>query len=205
MKACSLALLSSLCLSTLVYANPEEAKIHYQKGLSYYGVGKFAEAAAEYEKAFELNPDPAHLYNAAQTHRAAGNNKRALLLYQNYLRLFDNAPNRAQVERHIAQLKQAIETDERAQGAPPLEPMSPEEAARKSKAAAEAPRDVVTNPADAKLSTRAAAPRPHKSRAWVWGVVAGGVAAAALGIGLGVGLGTGGGYPAATFGTARVH
>jgi tetratricopeptide (TPR) repeat protein len=80
----------------------EDARAHYERGTSLYALGKFAEAAQEYEKAFELKPDPALLYNAAQAHRIAGNKQRALFLYQNFLRVFGtSSPNAPEVERHV--------------------------------------------------------------------------------------------------------
>ncbi|HZS40589.1 MAG TPA: tetratricopeptide repeat protein [Polyangia bacterium] len=125
----------------------EDAKAHYEKGVGYYALGKYAEAAGEYEKAFELKSDPALLYNAAQAHRLAGNKERALLLYQNYLRLFDKVQNRGEVQRHVAELKRAIETEKRAQASPPTHPISPtDEALRRARATETKPAEPVKPP-----------------------------------------------------------
>src|SRR4051794_29733188 len=80
-----------------------EARMHYERATSAFALGKFADAASEYEKAFELKSDRALLFNAAQSHRQAGDKQRALLLYQNYLRIFTKAPNRPEVQRQIAE------------------------------------------------------------------------------------------------------
>jgi tetratricopeptide (TPR) repeat protein len=87
----------------------DDAKDHYKRGFAAYGLGHYAEAAREYEKAFALDPDGALLFDAAQAHRLANNNRRALELYENYLRLFgDNAKNRDEVLHKIEQIKSEL-------------------------------------------------------------------------------------------------
>src|SRR5688572_9812303 len=105
--------------------NVEKAKEHYENGIGAYALGRYEDAAQEYEKAFALKPDPALLYNAAQSHRLAGNKTRALLLYTNLLRLFSSRlQNKDEVQRHIAALKEAIESEKRATTQPPIEPQA---------------------------------------------------------------------------------
>jgi tetratricopeptide (TPR) repeat protein len=168
----------------------DDARAHWKQGTAAYALGHYAEAAAEYEKAYELHPDSALLYNAAQAHRLAGNKSRALLLYQSYLRLYDKAPNRDEVQKFVVQLKAAIATEHEAATAPPTgtAPGEPPGTATTPGQATAA-----TTPAAATL-TAAAPEKPRKSRAWVWGVVAGAVVA--VGVGLGVGLGIGLSKPA---------
>jgi tetratricopeptide (TPR) repeat protein len=100
-----------------------EAKGHFQKGQAAYALGRYQDAAAEWEQAFVLAPDPALLYNAAQAHRLAGNHPRALQLYQNYLRLYGTrVKNQEEVKRHIAELQRAIQSQEQATHSPPTTP-----------------------------------------------------------------------------------
>jgi tetratricopeptide (TPR) repeat protein len=160
-----------LVLATAAHA--DAARDHFKQGTTYYALGKYPEAAVEYEHAYELHPDPALLYNAAQAHRMAGNKPRALLLYNNYLRLYGSAAkNRGEVQRFINQLKAAIDTEKAATTTPPTtpEPMQPQ----------------------VKEVTLTQEPPVEKKRTrpWVWGVV-GGAVAVAVGVGLGVGLGLG--------------
>jgi hypothetical protein len=61
--------------------------------------------AVFFEKAFELKSDPALLYNAAQSHRLAGNKERALALYQNHLRVYGRDAKAASIETRIEELK----------------------------------------------------------------------------------------------------
>jgi tetratricopeptide (TPR) repeat protein len=173
-----------------------EARDHYKRGLAAYGLGNYSEAAGEYEAAFKLEPDPALLYNAAQAHRLGGNSERALELYQSYLRLFGGQiGNRAEVERHIAGLKTAIQAQKSASSSPPVtpKPMTPSlgtPAVETSAPPAAATTTTAAGPLAAVATTRADAPaaRSWYQRGWVWGVAAGGLAAVGLGVGLGLGL-----------------
>jgi tetratricopeptide (TPR) repeat protein len=112
------------CCTPLARADRiSDAKEHWERATGAYALGKFAEAAREYEAAFELKPDPALLYNAAQANRLSGEKKRALLLYQNYLRIYGNrVDNHDEVRRHIEALQVAIETETRAATSPPVSP-----------------------------------------------------------------------------------
>jgi tetratricopeptide (TPR) repeat protein len=185
----------------------EQARLHAQKGLAAYALGHYAQAAGEYEQSFSLHADPALLYNAAQAHRLAGNKPRALLLYKNYLRLFQNVPNRDEVERHITELEQAIESEKQAVSAPPTEPM-PSEKTPLSAAAPAAKVQVTASqaPTASRADLTARAPERKRVQPWVWGVI-GGAAAVALAVGLGVGLGLSSSPidPTPSIGRAMVH
>src|SRR5262249_58021652 len=79
-------------------ASEDDARALFERGSALYALGRYAEAAPLFERAFELKPDPALLYNAAQAYRLLGNKPRALTLYQNYFRLFgDQIPNAPEV------------------------------------------------------------------------------------------------------------
>jgi len=97
----------------------EEARAFFDKATASFALGHYPVAAENFEKAFELKPDPALLYNAAQAHRLAGNKERALVLYQNYLRLYSKAGKRAEVEARVEELKKAIERDREVATSPP--------------------------------------------------------------------------------------
>ena len=102
-------MLASLWLAGRAEAGrAEEARDYLDRATGAFALNHFVEAADNYEKAFALKPDPAVLYNAAQAHRLAGNKQRALDLYQSYLRMY-GTDKRAEIEKHIENLKQAIE------------------------------------------------------------------------------------------------
>jgi tetratricopeptide (TPR) repeat protein len=166
------------------------AREHYRKGLSAYGLGKYGEAAEEYEKAFAATPDPALLYNAAQAHRIAGHKERALELYQSYLRLFSDADNRADVLSHIAALQAAIQS--KPPSAERAAPPKPNPEPQASPPAAKAPIRTSQRSLAATASlTAAAAPSPARrpGRRLAIGLgVTGTIVAAGLALGLGFGL-----------------
>ncbi|HXU73410.1 MAG TPA: tetratricopeptide repeat protein [Polyangia bacterium] len=158
-----------------------EARDHYQNATSHFAVGEFAEAAAEYQAAFKLKPDPALLYNAAQSYRLANNPEKALILYKNYLQLYPNEPNADEVRRQIDKVKEAIAAAESAKTSPPTgtnEPkqLPPPTTPESPPQTAQAPVSVA--PVAEKHET------PVYKKWWLWtivgAVVAGGVVTAAV-------------------------
>jgi tetratricopeptide (TPR) repeat protein len=149
----------------------DDAVRFYQRATTAFALGRFAEAAADYERAFELKPDAALLFDAAQAHLRAGNRARALELYRNYLGLYrERTEHRAYVEKQMTSLKAELAAEA--------------EAKRRAVATdAATKKQVVSAPV-----VVGAPPLEHRRR-WVWPVVAASVVVGALAIGLGVGLG----------------
>src|SRR5450432_1791185 len=87
-----------------------DAKLHYQKATAHYAVGEYHDAAMEYEAAYKAKQDPALLYNAAQSHRLAGDNPKALLLYKNIVKLYPTSKYAGESKDRIEKLEQAIAT-----------------------------------------------------------------------------------------------
>jgi tetratricopeptide (TPR) repeat protein len=176
----------SLCaFASPAWADKEAAKAHFKKGLAAYALARYDEAAREYEAAFDADPQAPLLYDAAQAHRLAGNKERALLLYQNYLRLFPDAPDQADVRRLIETVRKAIAADAASGTSPPVTPQPL--TARPEPPVATAPPSTTTRTETATVTKTAA----HKKRhTWVWGVVGGvaGVAVVGLAVGLSIGL-----------------
>ncbi len=84
-----------------------EAKTHYQKATAHFAVGEYREAATEYEEAFKLKQDPAILFNAAQAHRLAGDNQKALLIYNNVIKLYPTSQYATDSKERIDKLTQS--------------------------------------------------------------------------------------------------
>jgi tetratricopeptide (TPR) repeat protein len=97
------------------------AKEHYQRGTSFYDLGRYPEAIKEFEAAYELKNDPAFLYNLAQSYRQAGDPEQALHFYRTYLRYVPKAPNRAEIEERIAALEKVVAEKGLANVQPPPE------------------------------------------------------------------------------------
>lgn len=175
-----------------IAAAQEDARAYNQKATAAFALGKYAAAADYFEKAFELKPDPALLYNAAQAHRMAGDKERALALYQNYVRVYGGSPGqRADVEKHIEELKKAIEHDKEVATSPPTntEPISPTATAETAPppvaaAVIAAPAAVPTAPGPVTLvdqpKSDAGDQEPLTHKTWFWVAVGGGAAAVAV-------------------------
>jgi hypothetical protein len=102
-------------------AEKADARKHYDRATAAFGLGRYAEAASEYEAAFRLRPDPALLYNCAQSYRLAGNRPRAIELYRNYVRLYGDAPNAEDARKHLANLELEMAAEKPV--APPAAPL----------------------------------------------------------------------------------
>jgi tetratricopeptide (TPR) repeat protein len=165
-----------------------EGKEHYRQGTQLYDVGKYTEAAAEYETAFRLTELPALLFNMGQAYRLAGDAKKALAAYQGFIRRVPGAPQRAEVEGNIATLQKQIQEDDARKAA--------EDKITTDKAAADAAAQRAAAEKAAQSSTGSnalvAQEQPkRKVKPWVWAAVGVGavvVVGVALGVGLGVGL-----------------
>jgi hypothetical protein len=166
---CLVALVGVLAVSPRAFASAEDdARVYLDKATAAYALNKYAVAAENFEKAFELKPDPALLYNAAQAYRLAGNKERALELYESYLRVYGKkASSREQVEQRIRDLKQAIAHDKSVSTSPPNNtlpvpvgrPTEPPPAAA-APVAPLPPAPVAPAPAPAPVAPVAAAPAP---------------------------------------------
>ena len=180
-------LLVASLLSFGAHAGGDQATALQRKATSAFSLGHYDDAAQYFEKAFELTPEPALLYNAAQSHRLAGNKERALTLYQNYLRVYGKAKH-PEVTSRIEELEKAIARD-KAEAAKAAEDEKAAAAASRPASPARAPLPsapppqaessapvLVSQPAD---NSDSADEGSLTSHAWFWVVVGGGVAAAA--------------------------
>jgi hypothetical protein len=100
----ALAPLLLLALARPAVASPKEAAKHFSRGVSLYGEADYRAALVEFERAYELAPNPAVLYNIGQTHFQLQSYAAALLTFERYLA---EAPAGA---RHRADVEQAVET-----------------------------------------------------------------------------------------------
>jgi tetratricopeptide (TPR) repeat protein len=160
-----------------------DARRLYDEATAAFGLGRYSEAAEKYEAAFEVRPDPALLYNAAQAYRLAGNKARALELYRNYIRLYPTRPNTPDARNHIAALTKTLD-DERATSAPPAAPEPPPPAPAPVAPAAPEPPAPAAPALVASSDARPGEARPLVRRPWFWvavgAAVIGGAAAVLL-------------------------
>jgi tetratricopeptide (TPR) repeat protein len=157
--------LTSLSTANADPARLREARAHYEQAVAYYNLDEYAPALAEFREAYRIKPDPSFLFNIAQCHRRLGQNDAALDYYRKYLRNLPDAPNRADVERMVAELH-AKET------APPPDP-TPAPVATPTPAPVPPPQLEAPPPApEAALVATPTPPPPQPSpiykRWWFW-------------------------------------
>jgi tetratricopeptide (TPR) repeat protein len=177
-----------------------EARAHYEKATGAYALGRYADAAVEFEAAFALKPDPAILYNAAQAYRLAGKKERALELYRSYRRVYGRrAEHAADVDKHVVELEKAIESERHAASAESTDLATFDGAAAPGAPGMPAPRATTPPPAAPPPAVAPAAPvalvaqpapgpreesPPIYTRWWFWAgagaIVAGAVVTAVL-------------------------
>jgi hypothetical protein len=208
------------------------ARQHYDRGMGHFQLEEWDPAIEEWKEGFRIKPVPEFLYNIAQAYRLSKRNELAVSFYQKYLRVEPKAANKGEVERHIAQLNKLIEAQNRAQSAPPIQPLpsvtkppvveKPVVVARppvvekppavekppvvEKPPIVERPPVVTAPPAvrETPSNTLVASPpdRPIYKKGWFWGVVGGGVAVVTVAVVLGVVL-SGGGDSTKTLPAAR--
>lgn len=127
--AFTLALVANLGLSTAVAAQDRETSIEQarrlmEQGQTYYLQGRFGEAAAEFEAAYQAEPFSAFLFNAGVAYENARDSRRAVEFFRLYLERDPSASDRAPVEQRIERLSAAIAAAEAA--ARPPEPQTTE-------------------------------------------------------------------------------
>lgn len=145
-------------------AAAKRARGHFQKGEKLFALGKFEEALAEYEAAFNAQSLPEFLFNIGQCHRNLKDYEAAIFSFKKYLRLKPDAANRRAVEKLIEQLEAKIE-EEKA-----VRPPAPEDEGRVPLV----PPEEESRPPPPKES------RPFYSKWWFWtGVVVVGAGAGA--------------------------
>src|SRR4051812_37939022 len=81
------------------------ARQHYESGLRKFNVGKFADAAEDFQAAYEASGRDSLLFNIAQAWRQAKNYEKALFFYKAYMASFRRhdqwPPDRGLIEERI--------------------------------------------------------------------------------------------------------
>ena len=90
-----------------------DVRMHFKKGQTHYALGEFEAAVDEFREAYRLRQEPAILFNLAQTYRQLHQWQHAYFHYRQYLNQKPDAPNRAEVENLIEQMKNKMDEEER--------------------------------------------------------------------------------------------
>ncbi|MBK6575829.1 MAG: hypothetical protein IPG17_06490 [Sandaracinaceae bacterium] len=91
----------------------DTARSHFRVGQLMYGEGRFDEAAAEFDRAYELSGRPQLLYNAFLAHRDAGHVPEAVARLRQYLEQTPDAVDRETLERRLAAMEETLEQQRR--------------------------------------------------------------------------------------------
>src|SRR4029077_13425175 len=81
----------------------------FQRAEKSFNLGRFSEALADYQSAYEAQPLPPFLFNIAQCYRNMQNYERARFFYRRYLALDPHTANRRLVEDLIAEMTRALD------------------------------------------------------------------------------------------------
>ena len=197
-----------LLLASATAVAADDAKAHYQKATAHFAVGEYHDAAVEYEEAFKLKQDPAILFNAAQSFRLAGDNQKALLLYNNIIKLYPSTQYAKDSKERIEKLSQAATAPPAPTPAPvtPLAPPTPV-------VVAPPPAIEPAAPVPGASATIVSSPTPAESQAhpiytrwWFWtavGVVAAGAAITVIAVSSGGSAGSWNNLPPLQAGLVR--
>jgi tetratricopeptide (TPR) repeat protein len=83
-------------------ANQEDAaRGHFLLGRSHFEAGRFAEAAEQFQQAYDLSHRPQLLYNVFLSHRDAGNLPQAIIALRQYLAEVQDQTDRAALEQRL--------------------------------------------------------------------------------------------------------
>jgi tetratricopeptide (TPR) repeat protein len=91
-----LVLLAVLAVATRAHAEPD-AKAVYAEGEKLYAAGRYLDAAEKFRAAYELDPDPAYLFNVAQAYRFGEDCTDSADYYHRFLAKVTSPPNAAKI------------------------------------------------------------------------------------------------------------
>jgi tetratricopeptide (TPR) repeat protein len=188
----SLLLIMLSVLPRLVFAeDTAAAREHFHRASAFFDLGRFDEAAREYEAAYESKNDSALLFNVAQSCRLGGNHAKALQAYRSFLRRDPNAPISSEVRQRIAELESLVEAQRQAATQPPSGTLAPAGTKTAVNGDTSEAASIAPSPSAAARSANIVAPpnpmtkpprQPLYRKWWLWTAV--GVAAAGVIVGV---------------------
>lgn len=106
MRTLAIVFLCIMSLSSVVSAQRvTPAQRHYDTGDTHFAQGRFAEAATEFQAAYDISHNAALLYNIARSHERAGNVDAAIETYQRFLEAGAPGTGRTEIEDAIRSLE----------------------------------------------------------------------------------------------------
>ena len=192
MQARAVALLVVFTLAAPAVAHADDratAREEFKSGSRYFEIGDYVQALAHFKTAYLAFEDPAILFNIAQCQRLMSQKQEAVRSYRIYLQKRPETPNRAEIEKIIVTLEDAIRRDNTATALPPTGVESANPRVEDKPPVAPAPEPT---PAPVVVATAAPPPQavdttPLYKKWWLWAIV-GGVVVAGVAVGVGVGV-----------------
>jgi len=86
----------------------QEAKEHFGKGKKLFDDGRYAEAAREFNAAYNLAPHPMVLFNIARCHEKSGDIPAAVVAYRRYVAEAEDAAEIAEIKAKLSALEQKV-------------------------------------------------------------------------------------------------
>jgi len=88
-------------IAAVVDTPDETARRYQERGTTYFNLGQFEDAVAEFRRAYEAKADSVFLFNIAEAYRQLDAKDQALFFYRRYLSTNPQATNRPLVEERI--------------------------------------------------------------------------------------------------------
>jgi len=97
------------------HMNDEVARRHFEAGRSLYNIGRFVDAAVEFEEALRLSGRPELHYNVYVSHRDAGNPREAADALRRYMEEVEEPFDRPHLEARLRALEESMAERDRAE------------------------------------------------------------------------------------------
>lgn len=110
--------------SSVAWAQPEklEAEAAARDGQQRYQAREYLLAAERFQRAYDLDPDPAYLFNLAQAYRLGNACAKSAAAYRELLGIVTTGPNVEKVEQYIVQMDACAKQQEPIAPTPPSAP-----------------------------------------------------------------------------------
>ena len=169
--------------ATAAGAGPDRpGRARFEMAETKFNLGRFAEAAVDYQAAYEAEPLPAFLFNIGQCYRNVGDYERAQFYFRRYVELAPRSQNRPDAEHLIAEMERLGE----ARGAAVTVPAATTAVSLAAPGAAGVGGEAAPAfaPSIARAGDGGETRRPFYRRPWFWVGGAAVVAAAAVTVGI---------------------
>jgi hypothetical protein len=114
-RALRVLLVAALGLAALAHAGEtraddgkQEAKEHFAEGKKLFDEGRYAEAAREFNAAYNLAPHPLVLFNIAACHEKSGDIPAAVVAFRRYVAEAEDTAEIAEIKAKLSELEQKV-------------------------------------------------------------------------------------------------